>query len=128
MLADDPITMEPSVSRPSKRFPLSFLSYASYSGHLTIKMRSFTTIVALSPLVLGRLQASGDGVSNLARDYKTVREFAKKVTVDPNGFVKGWNGTDVCQFEASAAPTIHSPAREHSLVLISMGRCWEVII
>lgn len=62
-------------------------------------MRSFTTIVALLPLVLGRLQASGDGVSNLARDYKTVREFAKKVTVDPNGFVKGWNGTDVCQFE-----------------------------
>lgn len=62
-------------------------------------MRSLTTFATLLPLVLARPQASRDGVSNLARDYKTVQDFAKKVTVDPNGIVKGWNGTNVCQFE-----------------------------
>lgn len=62
-------------------------------------MRSLIQLVALLPLVLARPQELGDGVSNLARDYKTVLDFAKKVTVDPNGIIKNWNGTDVCQFE-----------------------------
>lgn len=62
-------------------------------------MRSFTTLVTLLPLVLARPQALGDAVSNLARDYRTVLDFAKKVTLDPNGIIKNWNGTNVCQFE-----------------------------
>lgn len=62
-------------------------------------MRSFTKLAALLPMALARAQALGDGVSNLARDYTTVLDFAKKVTVDPNGIIKNWNGTDVCQFE-----------------------------
>lgn len=51
-------------------------------------MRSFTTLVTLLPLVLARPQALRDGVSNLARDYRTVLDFAKEVTVDPNGTIK----------------------------------------
>lgn len=62
-------------------------------------MRSLTKFATLLPLVLARPQALGDGVSNLARDYTTVLDFAKKVTVDPNCIIKNWNGTDVCQFE-----------------------------
>lgn len=62
-------------------------------------MRSLIQLVALLPLVLARPQELGDGASDLARDYKTVLDFAKKVTVDPNGIIKNWNGTDVCQFE-----------------------------
>lgn len=50
-------------------------------------------------MVLAQPQALVDGVSNLARDHRTVLEFSKRVTVDPNGIVKNWNGTDVCQFE-----------------------------
>jgi hypothetical protein len=62
-------------------------------------MRSLATFAVLLPLVFARPQASGDEVSHLARDYRTVLDFAKKVTVDPNGIIKGWNGTDVCKFE-----------------------------
>ncbi|KAK7705885.1 hypothetical protein SLS64_007837 [Diaporthe eres] len=62
-------------------------------------MRLFTKFATLLPLLLARPQAPGNGVSNLARDYTTVFDFAKEVMVDPNGIIKNWNGTDVCQFE-----------------------------
>lgn len=61
-------------------------------------MHSFTTLAALLPLAFARPQAVGDNVSNLARDYRTILDFAKKVTVDPNSIVENWNGTDICHF------------------------------
>ncbi|KAK7541272.1 uncharacterized protein J3D65DRAFT_618008 [Phyllosticta citribraziliensis] len=45
---------------------------------------------------------TGTGVKladNLERDKQTIQEFAKKVTEDPQGVLKSWQGDDPCKFK-----------------------------